>query len=262
MTEQLFREERLMRIMEMIHKDGKVVVSELARIFDLSKPSIRLDLADLETRGLIERTHGGAILKDVNTNKYIAVKNNLDLRKTIYKDEKQRIGEAVRDLVHDGDTIMMDGGSSAYYVLKAISVLRGLTLITSTLSLLPLMMEIPDSRIYLTGGLVHKEFEDLIGDISVGTLRKFKPNYSIFGIDAISIDSGLYSTESSTAEIKRQMLACGAKSIVVADSSKFGNVSLCHVADIEEIDYLVTDKNVPQYVVDFLKGTKVKLIVV
>jgi DeoR family fructose operon transcriptional repressor len=211
---------------------------------------------------LIERTHGGAILKNATTNKYIAVKNDLELRKEIFKEEKQRIGEAVREIVHDGDSIMMDGGSSAYYVLKAISVLRGLTLITSTLSLLPIMMEIPDSRIYLTGGLVHKEFEDLIGDISVSTLRRFKPNYSIFGIDAISIESGLYSTESSTAEIKSQMLACGATSIVVADSSKFGNVSLCHVADIEEVDYLVTDKNISQDVVDYLKGTSVKLIVV
>jgi DeoR/GlpR family transcriptional regulator of sugar metabolism len=262
MSEPLFREERLMQIMELIHKDKKVVVSELALKFDLSKPSIRLDLAELESRGLIERTHGGAILRDTVSNKYIAVKNGLDLRKEIYKEEKQRIGKAVLNLIHDGDSIMIDGGSSAYYVVKSIGARRGLTIITSTLSLLPLIMDIPDAKVYLTGGLVHKEFEDLIGDISISTLRRFKPNYAIFGIDAISIESGLFSTESSTAEIKKQMLASGAQSIVVADSSKFGKVSLCHVAGIEDIDYLVTDKNVPRDFVDYLNGTKVKLITV
>ncbi len=262
MSEQLFKEERLVRIMEMIHRDKKVVVSELAEIFDLSKPSIRLDLAELELRGLIERTHGGAILKDADANKYISVKNDLVLRKELYKEEKMRIGRAVIDLVHDGDSIMIDGGSSTYYVIKNIAVRHGLTIITSTLALLPLMMEIPDAKIYVSGGLLHKEFEDLIGDISIGTLHRFKPNYAIFGIDAISIENGLYSTETSTAEIKKQMLSSGMKSIVVADSSKFGKVSFCHVADLEDIDYIVTDKKVQKDIVEFFKGTRVKLIVV
>jgi DeoR/GlpR family transcriptional regulator of sugar metabolism len=262
MTEQLFKEERLMRIMDKIHADGKVVVTDLADEFALSKPSIRSDLAELESRGLIERTHGGAILKDVINNRYIAVKNDLELRKKIYKEEKQRIGQAVINLIHDGDSIMIDGGSSTYYVVKNIGVRRGLTIITSTLSLLPLMLEIPDAKVYLTGGLLHKEFEDLIGEISVRTLRRFKPNYAIFGIDAISMEDGLFSTESSTAEIKKQMILSGAQSIVVADSSKFGNVSLCHVADLEDVDYLVTDKNISQEYIDHLKDTRVRLIVV
>ena len=262
MPEQLFREERLMRIMEKIHADGKVVVTELAEEFALSKPSIRLDLAELESRDLIERTHGGAILKDAINSRYIAVKNDLVLRKEIYKEEKQRIGQAVINLIHDGDSIMIDGGSSTYYVVKNISMRRGLTIITSTLALLPLLLEIPDAKIYLTGGLLHKEFEDLIGEISVSTLRRFKPNYAIFGIDAISMEDGFFSTESSTAEIKKQMIQSGAQSIVVADSSKFGNVSLCHVANLEDVDYLVTDKNIPQEYVNHFKDTRVRLITV
>jgi len=252
-----------MRIMDKIHKNGKVVVADLAQEFELSKPSIRLDLAELESRGLIERTHGGAILKNVNSSRYIAIKNDLELRKEIYKEEKQRIGQAVvTNLIHDGDSIMIDGGSTVYYVAKNIGMRRGLTIITSTLSLLPLMMDIPDAKLYLTGGLLHKEFEDLIGDISVSTLRRFKTNYAIFGIDAISVNDGLFSTESSTAEIKKQMLASGAKSIVVADSSKFGNVSLCHVAELEDIDFIVTDKNIPQEYVSQIKDAGVKLVIV
>lgn len=262
MQEQLFREERFIRIMEMIYRDNKVIVSELAKIFGLSKPSIRLDLSELESRGLIERTHGGAILKDVISNKYIAGKNVLELRKEVFKEEKQRIGQAVKDLTHDGDSIMVDGGSSSYYVVKYLRERRGLTIITSSVFLLPPLMEIPDAKIYLTGGLVHREFEDLIGDISLSSLQRFKPSYAIFGIDAISIENGLSTTETSTAQIKKQMLAVGSQSIVVADSSKFGKVSLCHVAGLEDIDYLVTDNNVPQDIVNFLKSTNVKLIAV
>jgi len=262
MPEKLFKEERLIRIMEKISRDKKVVVSELAAMFDLSKPTIRTDLAILELRGLIERTHGGAILKDVKSEKYVSGKSLLDLRKETQKEEKQRMAQRVRDLVQDGDSIMIDGGSSTYYVLKYLRERLGLTIITHSVFLLPVLLQIPDAKIYLTGGFIHREFEDLIGDISINSLQRFKPEFSIVAVDAISIENGLTSTETSTAQIKKQMLAIGAKSIVVADSTKFGKVSLCHIADLKDIDYLVTDKNVPADVVNFIRGTNVELIAV
>ena len=262
MPEQLFREERLIRIMEMINNDKKVIVSELAAKFDLSKPTLRLDLAELESRGLVTRTHGGAIFKDERSEKYVSGKNMLELRKETFREEKIRIAKAVQNLIHDGDSIMIDGGSTTYYIVEYLKEHIGLTIITHSVFLYPPLKEIPDAKVYLTGGLVHKEFEDLIGDISISSLRRFKADVAIVAPDAISIENGLSSTDSSTARIKKQMLASGTQSIVVADSSKFSKVSLYHFADFDKIDYVVSDKNVPEEFVDYLKSTNVKLITV
>ena len=262
MSDNLFREERLQIIMEMLYENKKVVVTDLAKKFNRSLSSIRLDLSELESRGLIERTHGGAILTENFSNEFVVGKNILTLRKETYKEEKQRIGWAVKDIIHDGDSIMIDGGSSSYYVAQHLNQRRGLTIITSSFFFMNLLQDIPDAKIYVAGGLYHKDFEDLVGEISVNTLQRFKPNYSIIGIDAISIKDGLTTTESSMAQIKRQMLAVASKTIVVADSSKFGKVCLFHVSDLEKIDYLVTDRNVPDNIVEYLKDTNVNLIVV
>lgn len=248
--------------MDLINRDKKVVVSDLAEKFDLSKPTIRMDLAELQARGLIERTHGGAIPQNKAPEKYVSSKNVLELRKETYKQEKLRIAQAVKELIHDGDTIMIDGGSTTYYIVRSLRDRIGLTIITHSVFLYPLLREIPDARIYLTGGLVHDYFEDLIGDIPVKMLQQFKPDLAIVAPDAISIEDGLTSTETATARIKKQMLAVGAKSVVVADSSKFGKVSLCHVADLKDIDYLVTDNNVPPEIRDYIENTDIKLIAV
>ena len=132
MAANLFREERLGLIMEMIYEKKKVIVKELADRFGKSTSSIRLDLTELESRGLIHRTHGGAILVENISNDYIVNKNWVRLRDKMNKPEKDRIGKAVLDLINDGDSIMIDGGSTTYSVGKYLKAKRGLTIITTS----------------------------------------------------------------------------------------------------------------------------------
>ena len=112
MAANLFREERLQMIMEMNYEKKKVFVKALAEQFGKSPSSIRLDLAELENRGLINRTHGGAILAEVVGSTYVLDKGFLSQRKETAKEEKKRIGRAVIELISDGDSIMIDGGST------------------------------------------------------------------------------------------------------------------------------------------------------
>lgn len=260
MAAQLFREERLHLIMEKIYREKKIVVADLAEEFNRSLPSIRLDLAELEARGLINRTHGGAILAETVNNNYVINKGYLHLREEAQKSEKQRIASAVVDMINDGDSVMIDGGSSTYYVAKCLGEKRGLTIITTSYHMMPPLLEIPDAKIYLTGGLLHRDFEDLIGDITIDSLRRFKPDYCIMGMDGISLKHGFTTTEPSMANIKKQMIAVCEKSIVVSDSSKFGKVSLMHVADIDEVFAMVTDVNVPDEIIEKLQNSKTRLI--
>jgi len=261
MSENLFKEERLQIIMELISSEKKVFVNELADRFKVSSSSIRLDLAELEKRGLINRTHGGAIISENVGNDIVLGKSFLNLREEINKEEKLQIGCAVVKLINDGDSIMMDGGSTIYYISKCLGKKRGLTIITTSIHILPIIMEIPDAKVYLTGGLVHRDFEDLIGDISTSSIQRFKPDYVIMGIDGASIRHGYTTTDPSMAQIKRQMLSVSSKSIMVLDSSKFGKVCLHHVREINEVDTVVTDENIPDDYKNFLQKANVNVVI-
>jgi DeoR/GlpR family transcriptional regulator of sugar metabolism len=244
MKKLLFREERLRMIMETIYEQRNVVVNDLAEKFGKSASSIRLDLAELESRGLISRTHGGAILADESTEDFILNKKYLQIRAETYREEKQRIGKVAADLVQDGDSVMIDGGSTNYFVAKNLQKKRGLTIITISTFLFPILWEIPDAKIYLCGGLVHREFEDTYGDIAMESINKFKPDHTIIGMDGISCEHGLTTTEPIMAMLKRQMISVSKDLIVVSDSSKFGKVCVLAVADITAAKTIVTDNKV------------------
>jgi DeoR/GlpR family transcriptional regulator of sugar metabolism len=245
MKKKLFREERLRMIMEMLFTNKSVTVEQLSKEFDKSAGMIRLDLAELESRGLISRTHGGAILVNDSTEDLILEKNILQLRVESKKEEKIRIGKAVAELIHDGDSILIDGGTTTYFVAKELHKKRNLKIITTSMLLFPILWDIPDATIYLTGGVVHREFEDTYGDITLETIKRFKPEYTIMGVDGVSIANGFTTTDPSMAMVKRQMVAVSKNLIIVADSSKFGKVCLLSIADMQRTSVIVTDNNLP-----------------
>lgn len=257
----IFREERLQIILEKLVTEKKVVVSDLIDYFGVSASLIRMDLAELEKRGLILRTHGGAILPENPKEALIVEKKYLQLRDETNAEAKAKIGKVTMDLISDGDSIVIDGGSTAFAVAKNLKIKRGLTIITNSIHLLPTFLEIPDAKIYLTGGLIHREMEDMIGDISQDSIGRFAPDLAIMGIDGISLNKGLTSTEPTIAQVKRKMIAVSKKTVVVCDSTKFGKVCLLHIASLEEIDTVVTDNNVDLDTVDKIRelGTSVIL---
>ncbi len=260
MVAKIFREERLRMITEMAHEQKKLIVNDLADCFDRSPSSIRLDLAELEQRGLLKRTHGGAILAEDAENDFVFGKNFLNKRVESNKKEKQRIAEAVSEMIHDGDSIMIDGGSSTYYVAESLQSKHGLTAITSSLYLLQPLMENPETKIYMTGGLIHRDFQDTIGEITFDSISRFSPSYAIIGIDAFSIDQGFTTTEPAMAQIKKRMIAASKKAIVVADSSKYGKAGLFHVSNLKDVFALVTDNGIPDELENYLADSNIYFV--
>jgi len=244
MEKNIFREERLRMILDILSLQKKIVVKELAKKFNRSDSSIRLDLNELEKRGLIYRTHGGAIIPDETRNDIVLNKNILKQREETCADEKRRIANAVIEYINDGDSIMIDGGSTNYYIALQLHKKRGLTIVTSSTHLLPILAQINDANIFITGGLFKREFEDLIGELSYETIRQFSPDKTILGIDAISLKQGLTCTEPSMAQLKRKMISISKHLIIVADSTKIGKVCLAHVADLNEVKMVITDSSI------------------
>jgi len=258
---QLFREERLQLILERLLADGKVFVADIAEQFELSRSAIRNDLAELQSRGLLVRTYGGAVLQDQVNTHLVVRKSALQLRTEQYRAEKEAIGRATAELISDGDTLMIDGGSTTHQVVRHLLDKRGLTFVTNATSLLPDILTIPDADIWLTGGLLHRGFETLLGEASVNVLEHFRATKAILGIDGVSLQSGYTATNNSVAIAKQKMAASSEQVIVVCDHTKFDQVCLIPIAPIEGIDYLITDGGAPPDLVAAIRARGPTVIV-
>jgi DeoR/GlpR family transcriptional regulator of sugar metabolism len=258
---ELFREERLQLIIERLVAEKKVFVSALAQQFGLSTSSIRNDLSELESRGLLVRTYGGAVLPEQLNTHLIVRKSALQLRTSAHRAEKNAIGRATAELISDGDTIMIDGGSTTECVVRHLHSKRGLTFVTNATSLLPSLLSISDAEVYLTGGLLHREFETLLGETSVESLGRFRAMKAILGMDGVSLHSGFTATHASVAAAKRRMAAASETVMVVCDHTKFDQVCLMPIARFDEVDYLVTDSGTPSDMVEAIRQQGTTVIV-
>ncbi|MEA3335031.1 MAG: DeoR/GlpR family DNA-binding transcription regulator [Chloroflexota bacterium] len=261
MNQKLFREERLQLITELVKTRRKVHVGELAVQFNVSPSSIRIDLAELESLGLLKRTHGGAIATTEVQGRLVTQKSSLELRQMAHQTEKMAIAQAAVDLIEDGETLMIDGGSTTIHVASQLRDKRGLTIITTAISLLPHLMAIPDARVYVVGGLLDTRFETLVGDITIDTLERFRTSKAILGIDGVSASAGLSVTDPAVAMTKKSMMRHSDQVIIVADHTKLVRVCLFPIASLEESDYLVTDSRASAEIIEALEVAGPQVIV-
>lgn len=268
MGKKLFPEERLELIYNKIKEKKKVHVNELSNEFSISKSTIRTDLAELESRGLIKRTHGGAILQNelIFCDNEDITKNNMEINIRIEKNqaEKKAIGQLAASMVNDNDTIMIDGGSTTQFVAKYLSDKRGLTIITNSFYMLQELLGIKDSAVYLAGGLVYKRNSVLVGDLTNEFISHFTPQKLILGIDGVSLEHGLTVADSmvpAVASIKRKMIDACSKLIIVCDHTKLGRACLMPIAPLSRVDYLVTDDGAPPEMVEDIRSAGVEVLI-
>lgn len=240
-----FREERLQLIVEQLMEQKKILVSELSAQFNLSPASIRLDLAELERRGLLRRTYGGAMLPEALDEQIIVRQPILTARQETQKEEKEAIGKAAAALIDDGDTLLLDGGSTMLYFAQQLINKKNLTIVTTALNLIPILSACPGSTIYLSGGQFLPRFEVLGGEIAAETLGRFHIAKCIMGADGISIQHGITATDYAVAIVKRKMIAVSSQLIVLCDHTKVEQVSLLPVAPMGKINHLVLDHRAP-----------------
>jgi DeoR/GlpR family transcriptional regulator of sugar metabolism len=245
MNANLFREERMKEILQRVRGGESVYVNGLAEEFGVSRSSIRLDLGELERRGMLQRTHGGAFLGAGLIPHLLTAKSPFETRNQLLQNEKDAIGRTAAELVADNDTLFIDGGSTTNHVARFLGAKRGLTIITNATSILSDLEAIPDAEVYLTGGRLHRGFSTLIGEISSENIRRFRTAKAILGMDGISLEHGLSVTDPLIAESKRQMMAACGQLIVVCDHTKLNQITLYRLAPLEAMYALVTDADAP-----------------
>lgn len=217
-------------------------IHQIARTLDLmdlletSEATVRRDLESLEQKGILERTHGGAIL-----NQRVMFDQEFQQRIKNYPDEKKIIGELAASLIEEGDIIFINSGSTAAQVLKNIPPNPRITVYTNNMSVLTDIAE-PVFKLHLIGGEFQSRSNSLAGRFALDNLGLVFANKAILGVDGISLKHGCTVPTNPESEVVRRMIErTKGQVIVVADHSKWGAVSNFPVAEIDEINKLVTD---------------------
>jgi len=226
-------------ILRRIQRDGYVSASQLSKEYLVDASTIRRDLDALDRLGLVVRSHGGASIRTAATE----VPYDVKLGKNV--SQKRDIARAVAALIGEGSSAVIDSGSTTLEVARALRSHRGLTVVTDDLRVAAELANQSDVRLIVTGGEVMPSVYTLIGEGAAATIRQYRVDFAILGADALD-PVGLTNSNHFELPLKRAMIDCAERVIVVADSSKFGNRALVRIASIEEIDLIVTDEGLSE----------------
>nr|WP_309550634.1 DeoR/GlpR family DNA-binding transcription regulator [Rhizobium rhizogenes] len=230
-------EDRQAKIVELLRTRNFVDIRTLTEHFDISVATVRRDLGELEAAGLARRTHGGA----VNTNQVALDKSNA-ARAVWKQSEKAAIATVVSGMIVDGDTVLLDAGTTALEVAKKLIGRRNLTLISNGLDIVAELTRDEAHSIYSVGGEYTDTNRSFRGPLAEQFIRQFNVDKLILNAASIDVDRGLICTSTPVnASVARTMIEVSRRVIVVADHSKFTKSSLSVTAKIEDIGVVVTD---------------------
>ncbi|TSD40390.1 DeoR/GlpR transcriptional regulator [Rhodococcus sp. KBS0724] len=232
--------ERRDAILQRIHADGYVEAKILSRELGVDASTIRRDLDTLVRSGKAERTHGGA--RPVTG---AAFEIPYAVKETARRQEKAAIAQCAAQKVLDGDTVILDSGSTTYQVALELRHRTDLTIITNDLRIGKYVATIPAIRLLVTGGELLGSVYTLVGERAVDFLSDYSADWAFLGADAIDPIAGITNTNTLEIPIKRAIIAAATRTVVVADSSKLGHRALAKVAAIYEVDTILTDSGLP-----------------
>ncbi|HEY8346506.1 MAG TPA: DeoR/GlpR family DNA-binding transcription regulator [Symbiobacteriaceae bacterium] len=253
----MFPEQRLNELLALLRERGVVRIAEMARHFSVSRETIRRDLAELEERGLVRKVHGGAVLAGPRSQE-----PPYATRMVSMVEEKRRIGEAAAALVRDGESLLLDLGTTTLEVARHLRGRRGLTVITNSVPAALTLVEEPGVEVFLTGGRLRGGDHSLSGSWALRSIGEVFVDKAIVGAGGLTLEHGVTDYHMEEAATRRAMIQKAREVIVVADSSKFGVTALAAVMPVTAIDHLVTDAGAPPEVLRELEKAGVRVTVV
>lgn len=228
--------ERRNAILAKLSLEGKVVVSDLAREFEVTEETIRRDLEKLDKDGLARKTYGGAV-KNENFN----IDLPFHVRKQTNVESKRVIAAMISDMIHDGDYIMLDSSTTALYVIKNILDRKKITLITNSIEILIELCNKPDWMIVSTGGVLKEGGLSLVGYQAERMVSGFHVDIAICSCKGLDADMGVTDSNERDSEIKKAFFNAANKRVLAVDSSKFDKTSFVKVCGVGDVDTVVTD---------------------
>lgn len=241
----------------MLDKHDSIQVTYLVELFDVSEMTIRRDLDMLERRGLLRRVHGGAV-----SNRGRSYEPPFMLRSSQNSEAKERIGKAAAGLVQNGDSIMLDVGTTTLEVARNLRDRQNLTVITPCFQIAALLVEHPDIRLILTGGILRRGELSLVGHLAERAIQDFYVDKFFMGVGGVDLKAGFTEFNLEDTLVKQAMLRQAKDITVVVDSSKFCHVAFTAIAPLQAANRIVTDSGVATETVEEIEELGIDLLVV
>lgn len=247
--------ERREEIIYHLKQNGSVRVSELSEALSTSEVTIRSDLMELEKAGILQRVHGGAIQTVRN---YYALDSSERLSER--KAEKLQIASIVSKLINDGDNIIMNSGSTNYYVALDLCQKKNLRVITNSIQISEVFVAHKNIEVILLGGIINYQYMFTYGDDTASQLHRYQVDKTILSADGVDFSSGITTYHYEVAELCSRMMQKASTNIIAADHTKIGHTAFSHIADLAKVNYLATDEKSKNLDLQKLKELDIKVV--
>lgn len=251
----MFLEERQRRILERMRQGEAVKVADLSAEFGVSESTIRRDLRALEQSGLLERTHGGALPAERTLDEPTFAEKT-----TRSTGEKLAIARAAAAMVQEGESIILDTGTTTLEIARLLRQRRRLTVVTNSLPIAAELSDLPGIEVMVTGGAVKGNTLALVGPTAEQMLAGINVDRVFLGTNGIDLQRGLTTPTQAEAAVKRRMIAAARQVVVVADHTKIGKVAFATVAPVTGMHVLITDAAADAEAVRQLTGRGVQVL--
>ncbi|MDC7125993.1 MAG: DeoR/GlpR family DNA-binding transcription regulator [Spirochaetales bacterium] len=242
--------ERERKILSILTDNTNTSVASIAEAIQVSKVTLRSDLSSLEEKGFIVRTHGGALP---------VFHNNIIESSRKNQDEKVRIAKAAAKYINDGDTIMIEAGTTTALIAKYLLGKRDLHVVTNSTLIIPYARINPQIHLTVVGGEFRPTTESLVGPITLRELEEFRVKKAFLGTDGFTLERGTSAHLSEGAEVNKRMAMQAEERFLVADSSKYGQSGFARSLNLEQYSRIITDSNMEDNVVSMLEEAGLKI---
>ena len=258
-SRRLLVEERRRLIVDLVEQQGRATVEELATRFGTSAVTIRADLDALARSSAIARSHGGALPMAAATHD-----TPLNIKETRWHAQKLRIGEAAAKMIRDGETIILDSGSTTVEIARQIRQMKfeSLTVITNALNIAMELSGLPQIRVMMLGGLLRQTSYSLVGPDAEQALAKLSADRLFLGVDGLDPNVGVTTPDPLEAALNALMIRVSRQTIAVLDASKLGQRSLSVITPVKNLDMVISDNSAPAETVEALRAAGVQVVLV
>jgi len=247
--------ERQREIFSLITENKRVSIPAICEAFSISEATARRDLESLELEGRVRRVRGGAIMVEQAPPEMPILE-----RENEQSDDKERIGRITADLVKPGETIFLGSGTTVLAVARHLYNCRDLTVLTNSLPIINLLIGCSGINLVVIGGILRDSELSFIGHITENALHEVRADKVIMSTRAINIEQGITNDYMEETQTDRAILKIGKKVILTVDKSKFGSVSTAFLAPLEDIDVIVTNKEIENEYVEEMEAMGIEVI--
>ena len=251
------KEERHALIIETLIKHESVQVSALSTLLGVSAVTIRKDLTELEKENKLYRSHGRAIL----INPYIN-NRSVNEKEKLATEEKNNIGKAAAAMISRDDSIIIASGTTVHALARCIRPIHKLTVISASLPVSEILANNEAVDIIQLGGTLRHSSNSVVGKYAESILSNFCCSKLFLGVDGIDLEFGITTTDVREADLNREMMRIAQKCVVLADSSKFRRRGFSKIANIEDVDIIITDSRIPNSIAQQIEDMGIELIIV